>query len=86
MRAAVLHEYGGSDRIEISELPDPEIGPGTVRVRVHAAGVNPYDWKVRAGYLKDFVPVTFPVVLGLELAGVVDAVGGEAGRLAAVRR
>ncbi|MDQ3732590.1 MAG: NADP-dependent oxidoreductase [Actinomycetota bacterium] len=82
MRAAVLHEYGGSDVLEISELPDPEVGPGTVRVRVHAAGVNPYDWKLRAGYLHDFVPVTFPVVLGLELAGVVDAVGAEVGRLA----
>ncbi len=83
MRAVVLHEYGGSDLLEISELPDPEVGPSTVRVRVHAAGVNPYDWKLRAGYLQEYFPMTFPLVLGVDLAGVVDAVGPDSGRFEA---
>ena len=76
----MIHEYGGSELLGISELPDPEVGPGRVRVRVHAPGVNPYDYKVRAGYLQEFVPATFPLVLGVDEAGVIDAVGPDSGR------
>ncbi len=67
--------YGGPEVLELTEVPEPEVGPGTLRVRVHAASVNPFDWKLRAGYLRDFVSPTFPLVPGMDVAGVVDAVG-----------
>jgi NADPH:quinone reductase-like Zn-dependent oxidoreductase len=59
----------------VADLPTPEPAPGEVRVAVHAAAVNPVDWKVREGYLAQFLPLEFPAALGSELAGVVDAVG-----------
>jgi NADPH:quinone reductase-like Zn-dependent oxidoreductase len=59
----------------IEEVPRPEPQAGEVLVRVHAAGVNPVDWKIRRGYLKDFMPVPLPFTPGLDLAGIVAAVG-----------
>ncbi|MDR7274398.1 NADP-dependent oxidoreductase [Catenuloplanes atrovinosus] len=75
MRAITFSEYGGPEVLTLSEMPVPEPGPGQVRVAVRAAGVNPSDWKFRSGMLRDLVPLTFPHVPGLELAGVVDATG-----------
>lgn len=77
MRAVVMDRYGGSEVLEVREIPDPDVGPGSVRVRVHAASVNPFDWKLRAGYLQDFMSPPLPLVLGMDAAGVVDAVGSD---------
>lgn len=74
MRAVRFDEYGPADRLRVVEAEIPEPGPGQVRVAVRAAGVNPVDWKLRSGDLPHF-PVTPPHVPGIELAGVVDAVG-----------
>jgi NADPH:quinone reductase-like Zn-dependent oxidoreductase len=68
-------EYGGPDTQQFLDPDLPEPGPGQLVVAVHAAGVNPADWKVRAGTRKDTVPVTLPAVLGREVSGVVTAVG-----------
>ena len=57
------------------EHPDPEPGAGEVLVRVRAAGVNPIDWKLRAGHLKEWMPVELPAIPGLDLAGTVEALG-----------
>ncbi len=64
-------------RINLSskQISVPEPQKGEVLVRVHAAGVNPMDWKIRTGMLKDFMPATFPYVPGADLAGVVEKVG-----------
>ncbi len=75
MKAARFHEYGGSEVLVIEQAPKPEPGPGEVLVRVHAASVNPIDWKVRQGALEEFVPIQFPAIAGQDLAGVVTAVG-----------
>lgn len=75
MKAIRYHDYGSSDVLRLEEIPQPEPGPGQVRVAVHAAGLNPADWKVRAGKVKHFVPLTFPAIPGGDIAGVVDAVG-----------
>ncbi len=75
MRAVVHHEFGGPDVLGLGTAGLPEPGPGQVRVRVVAAGVNPADCQIRSGLLQEFFPTTFPAVPGLELAGVVDAVG-----------
>jgi NADPH:quinone reductase-like Zn-dependent oxidoreductase len=75
MRAIAYHEYGGSDRLELTDLPEPKVGPDTVLVRVRAAGVNPVDWKVREGNSDGAFDVYFPVVPGWDAAGTVERVG-----------
>jgi NADPH:quinone reductase-like Zn-dependent oxidoreductase len=59
----------------LADLPDPEPGPGEVLVRVRAAGVNPFDWKVAEGALRGVVDHPFPLVMGSDAAGVVERVG-----------
>ena len=75
MKAMAYASYGGVEKLEQLELPLPKAGPGTVRIKVEAAGVNPVDWKVMAGYLDPIMDVDFPAVPGWDVAGVVDAVG-----------
>jgi NADPH:quinone reductase-like Zn-dependent oxidoreductase len=75
MKAVVLHEYGGPSKLLYQDLPDPAPGPGEVLVHVHAASINPVDWKMRSGAAKDRFPVHFPGILGRDVAGVVAAVG-----------
>jgi NADPH:quinone reductase-like Zn-dependent oxidoreductase len=76
MRAVRIGGYGGPEVMSVADVPMPgRPGPGKVLVKVAAAGVNPADWKIRAGYLRDFLPLTFPATLGSEIAGVVEAVG-----------
>ncbi|MDG4799381.1 NADP-dependent oxidoreductase [Micromonospora sp. WMMD980] len=70
-----IDAYGPADRLTPHELPTPPVGPDTVLVRVRAAGVNPVDWKVRAGHLDGAFPSHFPLVPGWDAAGVVEAVG-----------
>ena len=91
MRAVAFREYGGPEVLEVLELPDPEPGPGQVRIRVAAATVNPSDTLFRSGGLARGIDGPPPWVAGLELAGVVDAVGDGTGyepgeRVAAMTR
>lgn len=71
MKAVMLENYGDPEVLRLSDLPMPEIGPDEVLVEVHAAGFNPFDAKVRMGYLKDFFPIALPHVPGCDVAGVV---------------
>jgi NADPH:quinone reductase-like Zn-dependent oxidoreductase len=75
MRAIQVHTYGDATQLHLEEIPQPVPGEGEVLVRVHASGVNRLDWQLRSGFLKDVMPVTFPYVPGIELAGVVERVG-----------
>jgi NADPH:quinone reductase-like Zn-dependent oxidoreductase len=75
MRAVQMSGYGGPEVLTLGEAPKPEPGPGQVRVKAAAIGVNPADWKWRAGWFKDMIPFSFPHVPGYDVAGVVDAVG-----------
>jgi len=75
MKAIVVHEYGGPDVLKFEEYPDPVPGPGDVLVRVAAASVNPIDTKRRAGLTKDFYPMTFPGLIGVDVSGTVAKVG-----------
>lgn len=75
INAIQVHDYGGADQLKLEKIPLPEPQEGEVLVRVHAAGVNPADWKVREGFFKAFRPSTFPYVPGADLAGVVEKVG-----------
>lgn len=75
MRAAVIHEFGEPSVVRTEDIDDPVVGPDSVLVSVRAAGVNPVDWKVVAGYLQGFFPHHLPLIPGWDVAGVVEAVG-----------
>jgi NADPH2:quinone reductase len=75
MKAYGFTRYGGPETETFLPLPVPEPGPGGLLVRVTAAGVNPADWKVRAGLRRAELPLEPPVALGREVAGVVEQVG-----------
>ncbi|MGD0938564.1 MAG: NADP-dependent oxidoreductase [Terracidiphilus sp.] len=75
MKAIVVHAYGGPDVLKFEDYPDPVPGPGEVLVRVAAASVNPIDYKRRAGLTKDFYPMQFPSLIGVDMAGTVVKVG-----------
>ncbi|MEV0270258.1 NADP-dependent oxidoreductase [Hamadaea sp. NPDC050747] len=74
MRAVVFDRFGPPDVLRLAELPDPSAGPGQVRVRVHAAGVQPFDVAVRTGAMT-WAKIAFPQQIGQEYAGTVDQVG-----------
>ncbi len=73
MKALAIRRYKAP--MEIVELPRPEPGPGDLLVRVRAASVNPLDYKIRDGVVKVLVPYSFPLILGNDLAGDVEAIG-----------
>ncbi len=75
MKAVVVHQYGGPEVLKFEEYPDPVPGPGEVLVRVAATSVNPIDYKRRAGLTKDFYPIKFPGLMGVDIAGTVVKVG-----------
>jgi alcohol dehydrogenase len=75
MRGYVLDHYGDATAMTLREVPDPAAEAGTVLIRVHAAGLNPIDYKVRQGKARLLHRLDLPLVAGSELAGVVDAVG-----------
>lgn len=75
MKAIVFDTFGGTEVLYEAEIATPQPGPGQVRVRVHAAGVNPVDGKIRSGAMQAIFPTTLPAVPGGEIAGVVDALG-----------
>ena len=79
MRAIAEDGFGGP--VTLMNLPIPEIGADEVLIRVRAAGVNPFDWKVADGVLKDEKDHLFPLILGFDAAGVVERVGADVTRL-----
>lgn len=81
MKAVVIHSYGGRDVLVTEDVHVPEIADDEVLIKVHAAGVNPVDWKVRAGYLKEMLPYEFPLILGWDVSGTVEKAGSSVTRL-----
>jgi NADPH:quinone reductase-like Zn-dependent oxidoreductase len=75
MKAIRIHKYGGAEVLQYEEAPRPKPAAGEVLIRVHAAGVNPIDWHVREGHVKDVFPHSFPFVPGWDASGVVEEVG-----------
>ncbi|MGO8947228.1 MAG: NADP-dependent oxidoreductase [Ktedonobacterales bacterium] len=75
MKAIVLHEYGPASLLTYEEVEDPKPATGEVLVRVAATSINPADWRVRSGAVKDFIPLAFPYIPGLDLAGTVVEAG-----------
>lgn len=73
MKAYVIHRHGGPEVFEAATLPDPQAGPGQVRIQVRASSVNPLDTKIRSGLVRS--GPEFPAILGGDVAGIVDQVG-----------
>lgn len=77
MRAVRIHQYGGTETLKLDQIDTPEINADDILVKVKAAAINPVDWKIREGYLQQFIPYKLPVTLGWDVAGVVTQVGSE---------
>ena len=75
MKAVVVHQYGGPEVLKFEDYPDPLPSSGEVLVRVAATSVNPIDYKRRAGLTKDFYPMKFPGLIGVDIAGTVLKIG-----------
>jgi NADPH:quinone reductase-like Zn-dependent oxidoreductase len=75
MKAVVVHQYGGPEVLKFEDYPNPVAGPGEVLVRVAATSVNPIDYKRRAGLTKDFYPMQFPGLIGVDISGTVVKLG-----------
>jgi NADPH:quinone reductase-like Zn-dependent oxidoreductase len=75
MKAIRIHSYGPASEMKLEEVPIPTCGESDILIRVAASGVNPIDWKIRAGFLSQDLRYHMPVILGQECAGIVDAVG-----------
>ena len=73
MKAVRYTEFGGPEVLSVVDVDVPEPGPGQVRIKVKASGVNPFDWKLRMGFMPSMV--TFPAGVGQDAAGVVTALG-----------
>jgi NADPH:quinone reductase-like Zn-dependent oxidoreductase len=80
MRAVRMHSYGGPEVLRYEEITRPRAGAGEILIKVHAAGVNPVDWKIREGYLKTMANHTLPLIPGWDFSGIVDSVGPGAER------
>src|SRR5438874_10456375 len=73
MKAVRIHAYGGPDVLRVEEAERPEPRANEILVRVHAAGVNPVDWKIREGLLQ----APLPMIMGIDFSGVVESLGSE---------
>jgi alcohol dehydrogenase len=77
MKAALIERYGSNDRVKVADIAVPLMGANDLLVRVHAASVNPVDFKIRDGQLRMLLKYRFPLVLGCDLAGTVCDVGAQ---------
>ena len=69
MKALRIDDYGGSQGLEIVDVARPALGSSDVLVEVHAASVNPIDWKIREGHMKSFVEIPMPHIMGRDVSG-----------------
>jgi NADPH:quinone reductase-like Zn-dependent oxidoreductase len=77
MNTVRIHAYGNHDELRYEDAPCPVVADHEALIRVYAAGVNPFDWKVRAGYLAGWINYSLPLILGWDVSGVVEAVGSD---------
>jgi len=75
MRAIQIQQYGGTETLQLVNIDTPKINADDILVQIKATSINPVDWKIREGYLQEFIPYALPVTLGWDVAGVVTQVG-----------
>jgi NADPH:quinone reductase-like Zn-dependent oxidoreductase len=83
MKAVQFAAYGGPEVLRLAEVEEPHAGPGQVRIAVRAAGVNGIDWKIRAGFMREMMPLPLPAGTGVDAAGVIDEIGAGVAGVAA---
>lgn len=76
MKAVRIHAFGGREVLELNDIAIPEAKQGEVLIKIHAASVNPVDWKIRQGYLQPLLNHALPLTMGWDVSGEVVAVGG----------
>jgi NADPH:quinone reductase-like Zn-dependent oxidoreductase len=75
MKAIRVHAYGGPEQLHLEDAPQPKAESGKVLVRIHAASVNPIDFKLASGNMRQIMPINFPWIPGGDFSGVVEEVG-----------
>jgi NADPH:quinone reductase-like Zn-dependent oxidoreductase len=75
MKAVRIHQYGGPEVLFFEEIQRPTPGPDELLIKVRAASVNPFDWKIREGYMRQMLPLPLPVTVGWDVSGTVEATG-----------
>ncbi len=75
MKAIVIDQYGGIEELKERDVERPEINDDQVLLEIHATSINPIDWKLREGYLKEMLPFEFPIILGWDAAGIIAETG-----------
>jgi NADPH:quinone reductase-like Zn-dependent oxidoreductase len=81
MKALITTAYGDVDKLKVADVPEPQIADGEVKVKVHAASINPMDWKLLSGQARAVMELHFPAILGRDVSGEVLEVGGDVTRL-----
>ena len=82
MKAVRIHNYGGAEVLKYEEAPMPEMHADDILIKIAAASVNPVDWKIREGHMKEGMKINFPFILGLDVSGVVEETGALVTRFA----
>lgn len=77
MKALQINEYGGVSTLQTVAIEKPSFGTNQVLIKIRASAVNPVDAKIRAGYLAQIMPKTFPLILGWEASGIIEAIGSD---------
>ena len=75
MKAIQINKYGEADVLKFQDVEQPKPKQNEILVRIFDAGVNPFDWKLRRGYMKDAMPLSFPHTMGYDFAGEVAEIG-----------
>src|SRR5262249_12469505 len=83
MKAVRMRGYGGDEVLVYEDVPKPSPAADEILIRVHATAVNPVDWMIREGHLKDWLNLQMPHILGCEVSGTVEEVGADVKRLKA---
>jgi NADPH:quinone reductase-like Zn-dependent oxidoreductase len=77
MKALIATAYGDVENLTLAEMPEPKLGPGDVKIQVHAASINPLDWKMLSGQMRASMELHFPAILGHDASGEVLEVGAD---------
>lgn len=77
MKAILMENFGGTDQLYLGDAPKPFPEENEILIKILYTSVNPVDWKVRAGLLKNRVPHEFPIILGWDAAGIIEQVGSK---------
>lgn len=80
MKAVRIHEYGDESVLRFEDAPRPVCAADDVLIRVVGSSVNPVDWKIRRGYLKEMIPYAMPFIPGWDVSGVVEEIGSKVSR------